>query len=1029
MKRDLIQRFENPGAEYRGKPFWSWNGKLEAEELLRQIGVCRDMGFGGFFMHSRTGLRTEYLGDEWFDLINLCADEGERLGLEAWLYDEDRWPSGSAGGMATDDPQYRMKYLRLTPRPADEFAWDDSLVAAFACDLDGIDYRGAVRLSSDTPAAEIAGRTVLCFTVEEMASSTFYQGNTYLDTMNREATEHFLQLTHERYKAKCGDRLGRSIKGIFTDEPHRGMVMCGSGIPNQDSAWLVPWTPKLPDRFQEWFGYDLRDRLPEVFLRPNGERLSPVKWQFMECLQRLFLENWAVPCDEWCRRNGLILTGHILHEDTLGAQAVPCGSVMRYYEHMEYPGVDVLTEGNRAFWIVKQCASVCRQLGRPWLLSELYGCTGWQMPLEAHKSVGDWQSLLGVTLRCPHLSWYTMEAEAKRDFPASIFHQSAWYTDYPYVEDYFSRMHVVLAHGKPRCDVLVVNPVESAWAQIHVDWARWLDSIDPHVKELDSAYRDLFHWLCDAQIEFDYGDEDHIGRWGKVLETSGRPRFQLGEMAYSTIIVSGMETIRSSTVAKLKEFMSAGGQVIFAGESPTHQDGEASDAPAKLAQKALRSSFDRSAVVTAVKVAAPTTVEVVHRETGMPLTDVFVQVRDSDAGTMILAVNVNREHPTPEATLRMRGSGAVEEWDLVTGGRQRVAAQSADGWLKVDLSLPASGQALFWVGDQGDPSLPLRQALAESDSTPLEGPYAYELDEPNVLVLDRARFSLDGGEWSADLEILKADQRIRDTLGIPRRGGEMLQPWFTAKHVPPVRAQLALEFTFAVDRLPEGPVELVMEHPERFVVAVNGTILDTATDNGWWCDPCFRRLTLPDGALIEGDNVVRLEVGFHELIDLESLYLQGGFGVRIDGTRRAMVEMPETLRVGDLVEQGLPFYTGRVRYLMPAVPCGEGRAFLVTDEFEGALVRVEADGGAAQPIAWQPYETEITGLLPTDRLVVETVLTRRNVFGPLHQVPKLTAGYGPGNWISEGKSFSEGYQLIPSGLLAPPRVSWRAPVE
>ena len=85
--------------------------KRQAEELLRQIGVCRDMGFGGFFMHSRTGLRTEYLGDEWFDLINLCADEGERLGLEAWLYDEDRWPSGSAGGMATDDPQYRICLL------------------------------------------------------------------------------------------------------------------------------------------------------------------------------------------------------------------------------------------------------------------------------------------------------------------------------------------------------------------------------------------------------------------------------------------------------------------------------------------------------------------------------------------------------------------------------------------------------------------------------------------------------------------------------------------------------------------------------------------------------------------------------------------------------------------------------------------------------------------------------------------------------------------------------------------------------
>ena len=89
-KKDVIQLFENPGAEYRGKPFWSWNGELRKEELLRQLSIIKEMGFGGFFMHSRAGLITEYLGEEWFELVNAVADEGEKLGLEAWLYDEDR---------------------------------------------------------------------------------------------------------------------------------------------------------------------------------------------------------------------------------------------------------------------------------------------------------------------------------------------------------------------------------------------------------------------------------------------------------------------------------------------------------------------------------------------------------------------------------------------------------------------------------------------------------------------------------------------------------------------------------------------------------------------------------------------------------------------------------------------------------------------------------------------------------------------------------------------------------------------------
>ena len=101
------KRFENPTKEYRGKPFWSWNGRLEEGELCRQIDVMKEMGFGGYFMHSRTGLETEYLGEEWFELTNKCADYGQKAGMESWLYDEDRWPSGSAGGMVTKEEQYR----------------------------------------------------------------------------------------------------------------------------------------------------------------------------------------------------------------------------------------------------------------------------------------------------------------------------------------------------------------------------------------------------------------------------------------------------------------------------------------------------------------------------------------------------------------------------------------------------------------------------------------------------------------------------------------------------------------------------------------------------------------------------------------------------------------------------------------------------------------------------------------------------------------------------------------------------------
>ena len=111
---DLRGLFLAPSSPYRGKPFWAWNGPLAAEELRRQIRVFKGMGLGGGFMHSRVGLATPYLSEEWFDLIRACADESRKNDMEAWLYDEDRWPSGAAGGLVTKDPEYRQRYLRMT---------------------------------------------------------------------------------------------------------------------------------------------------------------------------------------------------------------------------------------------------------------------------------------------------------------------------------------------------------------------------------------------------------------------------------------------------------------------------------------------------------------------------------------------------------------------------------------------------------------------------------------------------------------------------------------------------------------------------------------------------------------------------------------------------------------------------------------------------------------------------------------------------------------------------------------------------
>ena len=75
------------------------------------------MGFGGFHMHPRTGLATPYLGDEFMDAVRACMEKARAASMLCWLYDEDRWPSGFAGGLVTKDERYRARHLLFTPRP------------------------------------------------------------------------------------------------------------------------------------------------------------------------------------------------------------------------------------------------------------------------------------------------------------------------------------------------------------------------------------------------------------------------------------------------------------------------------------------------------------------------------------------------------------------------------------------------------------------------------------------------------------------------------------------------------------------------------------------------------------------------------------------------------------------------------------------------------------------------------------------------------------------------------------------------
>ncbi|MDG0808401.1 hypothetical protein [Cohnella rhizosphaerae] len=272
---DMREGFATPSPSLRSVPFWSWNDKLEIDELVRQIGEMKAQGMGGFFMHSREGLETAYMGEEWLACIEACVREANRLGLQAWLYDEDRFPSGGAGGtVAAKGDAYRAKAVTLEAiGKADAgVVADKSAIAVFLAKADGTELLRCERIAADGRTVALGeGELLLLFRREISEPDEWFNGEAPADNLNPASVAAFIESTYEPYRRTVGDEFGQAVPGIFTDEPNIADFRSPHGT---DRAWL-PWTDGFAAFFRERRGYDLLDEIPLLFFQGGARAENP----------------------------------------------------------------------------------------------------------------------------------------------------------------------------------------------------------------------------------------------------------------------------------------------------------------------------------------------------------------------------------------------------------------------------------------------------------------------------------------------------------------------------------------------------------------------------------------------------------------------------------------------------------------------------------------------------------------------------------------------------------------------------------
>lgn len=440
--------------KYSPLPFWSWNENLDVNETRSQIREMDAVGMGGFFMHARGGLQTEYMGEDWFANVEASIGEAEKLGMRPWVYDENGWPSGFGNGQVNGlGVAYQQKHLRMEDSPEH---------------LD----------------------TQICKSGDHYF---YYEVNPhYVDTLDKKVVREFINRIYSPYY----ERFGNAIEGFFTDEP-------------EVADYGIAWSFVLEEEYQKRYQDDLLKHLEELFL-PKGD-YKTTRIRFWKMVTDLFSESYVKQIYDWCEERGLKLTGHLVSENFMTAQVTSSGACMPHYEYFHIPGMDWL--GRRIYdcVIARQVSSVAEQLGKEAVLSETYALCGHNISFAELKGIYEWQMVRGVNLLCPHLQGYSLRGMRKRDYPPAMYYQQPWWSEYDKWIDAVSRIGMILNEGKKQPDVLLLHPQTTVWSVYSL-----IDKTA--AQQLDKAFVDVIRKLEEKHVLFHLGDETIMERHAEVKD-------------------------------------------------------------------------------------------------------------------------------------------------------------------------------------------------------------------------------------------------------------------------------------------------------------------------------------------------------------------------------------------------------------------------------------------------------------------------------------------------------------------------------
>ena len=505
--------------EFSPSCFWMWNDRLDPVKLKKQLVDMRDHGLTSVCIHpwpSRfmpkkiptSWMLPEYLSPEYLEIYRQTTAEAKALGMSSWLYDEGGWPSGGAAGLVMDSDSEQRFAVRV---------------------IGNDDNRSNELTTKVIPYAPTSNR------------------DSYPSMIEPGATERFLEITHEAYKRTVGEEFGKGIRLAFTDEPapRTGSTGCWLGISSD-----------FEEEFRRRKGYSFASIAAEIrsVFTPWSEEYARHRIDYCDVISDLFVERYVMPLRVWCRKNGLLSSGHFCSDEGPSVpKSVHCnGALLRNLRGEDAPGIDVIwrqlfpgAEGRRSP-IPRYASSVARQNGSRYVMSESMGVYGNAIPPHVVKWVCDYQLVRGVNLFVFGYYYYSTRGGWMHFLEPTLGPVQPWWDMTSSLFRYLENVAAFLSEGRAVTDTAVYYDQRGFWAG------------GPDAAQACAAHFLVAEQLDRMQCDYDFVDDEAVASAGGT--DSGELR--VGKSVYRTLFVPSSKWMTPEARAALKRFKAGGGQIL-----------------------------------------------------------------------------------------------------------------------------------------------------------------------------------------------------------------------------------------------------------------------------------------------------------------------------------------------------------------------------------------------------------------------------------------------------------------------------------